>query len=73
MKLMSQMGMFLTKMALQCADFCIYSPSTLVLAALYSSTAFLKHSKSHQGEDTTRFVSEIRRIIFSIMEEEKRQ
>ena len=44
MPLLSQMGLFLTKMAIQCADFCPYSPSTLVVASLYSSTAFLKHS-----------------------------
>jgi hypothetical protein len=65
------MSLFLTKMAIQCADFCPYSPSTLVISSLYSATAFLKHSEEYASEDTDRFCSEVRRIIFCLIEDEK--
>jgi hypothetical protein len=71
LKLLGDMGMILTKMAVQCADFSPYSPSTLVVASLYSATAFLKHSQQYSCEDTDRFCSEVRRIIFSLIEDEK--
>jgi len=70
-KLLGDMGMLLTKMAIQCADFSPYSPSTLVIASLYSATAFLKHSQQFACEDTDRFCSEVRRIIFCLTEDEK--
>ena len=70
-KQLGSMGMLLTKMAIQCADFCPYSPSTLVIASLYSATAFLKHSTQYSCEDTDRFCSEVRRIIFCLTEDEK--
>jgi ABC-type transporter MlaC component len=73
MKALGDMGLYLTKMAIQCADFCPYSPSTLVVASLYSATAFLKHSQQFGSEDTDRFCSEVRRIIFSITEDEKQE
>lgn len=67
LKLLGEMGLFLIKMGVQCADFCPYSPSTLVISSLYAATAFLKHSRMYQSDDTTRFCSEIRKIIFSIL------
>jgi flagellar biosynthesis regulator FlbT len=71
MKLLSEMSMLLTKMAVQCADFCPYSPSTLVISSFYSATAFLKHSQQYASEDTDRFCQEVRRIIFCLTEDEK--
>lgn len=44
-----------------------------MVAALYASTAFLKHSQTFAGKQTNDFVREIRRIIFQILEEEDRQ
>ena len=70
---LSEMGLLLTKMAIQCVDFCPYSPSVLVLAALYASTAFLKHSQQYHSEETTRFCTEVRQIIFEIHQEELNQ
>ena len=69
--LLGQMGLYLTKMAIQCADFCPYTPSTLVIASLYSATAFLKHSQQYSSPDPDRFCTEVRRIIFSLTEDEK--
>ena len=43
------------------------------MAALYASTAFLKHSQTYAGKQTNDFVREVRRIIFQILDEEDRQ
>lgn len=67
---LSSMTMMLVKMSLQCIDFCSYSPSILVLAALYASTAFVKHSKTYRGDYTNRFCQNVRRIIFEILQED---
>ena len=61
------------KMAMQCRDFMQYSGSSLVVAALYAATAFLKHSRTFAGKQTNDFVKEVRRVIFQILEEEDRQ
>ena len=71
MKKISQMSLLLIKMAMQCIDFVHYSHSTLVISAIYASTAFLKHSEEYNGEDTNKFIDEVRKIIFQIIEEEK--
>lgn len=52
---LSQMAMMLTKMSIQCIDFSAYSPSVVVLASIYASTAFVKHSKTFKGDFTSRF------------------
>lgn len=52
---LQQMSMMLTKMSIQCIDFSAYSASVVVLAAIYASTAFVKHSKMYKGEFTSRF------------------
>lgn len=70
---LAEMGLLLTKMAVQCVEFCPYSPSVLVLASLYASTAFLKHSQQYHSDETTRFCSEVRQIIFEIHQEELNQ
>ena len=72
LKKLFEMAMLLIKMAVQCIDFVPYSPSTLVISSIYSSTAFLKHSKSFGGQDTNRFITEVRKIIFQVIEEELR-
>lgn len=43
---LGSMALLLIKMAIQNADFLLYSPSILVVSALYSATAFLKHSRN---------------------------
>lgn len=70
---LNQMCLLLVKMSVQCRDFLQYSASTIVTSALYSSTAFLKHSRQHKGERTSRFVNEVRKIIFQIVSDELRQ
>ena len=51
-------------MSIQCLDFVHYSQSTLVISSIYASTAFLKHSQEYNGEDTNKFINEVRKIIF---------
>ena len=58
------MSILLVKMAVQCIDFVHYSQSTLVIASIYASTAFLKHSEDFGGDDTNKVINEIRKIIF---------
>lgn len=58
------MSLLLIKMAVQCLDFVHYSQSILVISAVYASTAFLKHSEDYNGEDTNKFINEVRKIIF---------
>ena len=41
-----------------------------MIASLYASTAFLKHSKKHEGPETTKFCTEIRKHIFQMVEQE---
>ena len=67
LNLISQMAMVLTKMCMQNVDFCNYSPSVVVIASFYASTAFLKHSKKHAGSETNIFCSEVRKTIFSVL------
>jgi hypothetical protein len=67
---LASMTMLLVKMSLQCLDFCWYSQSTIVMAALYASTAFVKHSKTYRGDKTNEFVAVIRKIIFDLLIDE---
>lgn len=67
---LGSMALLLVKMAIQNADFLLYSPSILVVSALYSATAFLKHSRNFQGDRTSYLVGEVRKIIFLILQEE---
>jgi len=67
------MSLLLIKMSVQCLDFVHYSQSILVISAIYASTAFLKHSQEFNGEDTNKFINEVRKIIFQVIEEEKNQ
>jgi len=67
---LAQMAMVLVKMAMQCQDFGHYSPSVVVMASVYASTAFLKHSSAYRSEYTTRFCTGVRKIIFDILAEE---
>lgn len=69
-KLICEMGLLLVKMAIQNNDFSKHSPSILVISAFYAATAFLKHSKAYDSAETSKFCSEARRVIFSIVEEE---
>ena len=71
MQKISSMSILLIKMAVQCVDFMLYSQPILVASAIYASTAFLKHSTVYNGEDTDKFIDEIRKIIFQIIDEEK--
>jgi len=43
-----------------------------VLAAFYAATAFLKHSKKHDAAVTGPFCSEVRKLIFSILDEDQK-
>ena len=70
---LNQMTMLLIKMSIQCRDFLQYSPSTIVASALYSSTAFLKHSRQFKSECTDKLINEVRKIIFQIIGDELRQ
>ena len=70
---LNQMCLLLVKMSVQCRDFLQYSASTIVASALYSATAFLKHSRQHKGERTSRFINEVRKIIFQVVSDELRQ
>jgi len=51
-------------------DFSLYSPSTLAIAAIYASTAFLKHSNQHRSEECSLFCSDVRRVVFQLLEQE---
>ena len=73
MQNISKMALLLVKMALQSLQFINYSYSILVLSAIYASTAFLKHSQEFNGEDTNKFIEEVRKVIFQIIEEERCQ
>lgn len=68
----SDMAMLLMKMAIQCIDFALYSSSTIVISSIYASTAFLKNSKYYEGQDTNKFIIEVRKIIFQVLDEEIR-
>ena len=70
MKLISDMAMVLVKMAIQNIDFQKHSQSIIVLASLYAATAFLKHSKKHESSDTNKFCTELRRLIFELLQSE---
>lgn len=61
---LSEMSMLLMKMAIQCIDFAQYSASTIVISSIYASTAFLKNSKYFEGQETNKFIIEVRKIIF---------
>lgn len=71
MKPLAQMSLLLTKMAVQCVDFSAYSPSILALAAIYASTAFLKHSRTFYCSATSSFCTEVRSIIFKTLDESR--
>ena len=62
--------MVLVKMAMQNNEFTVNSPSTLVIAALYAATAFLKHSKAHSSKDKIKFCTDARKAIFDLLEED---
>ena len=61
------MALLLLKMSVQCSEFSHYSQSILTIASLYASTAFLKHSKELAGEQTDKFVIEVRSIMDQIV------
>ena len=65
------MALLLTKMAIQCVDFSAYSPSVLALSAIYAATAFLKHSRTYCCPATSSFCTEVRAIIFEVLEESR--
>ena len=67
------MAMLLTKMSMQNVDFCKYSPSVVVIASFYAATAFLKHSKKYEGVQTSLFCSEVRKLIFQLLNREHQQ
>lgn len=71
LKHLSSIGLQLLKMAIQCVDFSPYSQPILTAAALYASTAFLKHSVEFAGVQTDKFTEEVRLIINQIICEEK--
>lgn len=58
-------------MAMQNNDFTTNSASVIVLAALYAATAFLKHSKTYAGRETSKFCADARRSLFEILDEDK--
>jgi len=64
------MGMILVKMSIQNVEYCKWSPSIVVLAAMYAATAFLKHSKKYECNDTANFCTEVRKLIFTILQNE---
>lgn len=70
MTLIKEMSMVLIKMSIQNIDFQRYSQSIVVIASLYASTAFLKHSKKHEGPETTKFCIEARKTIFEVVNQE---
>lgn len=70
MTMIKEMSMVLIKMSIQNIEFQRYSQSVVVVASLYASTAFLKHSKKNEGPETTKFCTEARRIIFEIVNKE---
>ena len=72
MKLIEDMSMLLIKMSLQHVDFQCYPASATVLAAFYAATAFLKHSKNHEVQATSPFCSEVRKVIFTILDEDQK-
>jgi hypothetical protein len=37
---------------------------------MYAATAFLKHSKKYESADTNKFCSELRRLIFELLNSE---
>lgn len=63
MKLISDMSMVIVKMAIQNVDYCKYSQSIVVMSSLYAATSVLKHSKKHEGPETTAFCLEIRSTL----------
>ena len=68
--LLSEMSMLLIKQSIQNIDFCKHSPSVVVIASFYAATAFLKHSKKHEGSQTTSFCTDVRKLIFQILFQE---
>ena len=64
------MGMILVKMSIQNVEYCKWSPSIVVLACMYAATAFLKHSKKYECSDTSNFCTEVRKLIFTILQNE---
>ena len=64
------MALLLIKMSVQCIDFSLYSPSVMVVSALYAATAFVKHSKTFSSEQTNQFCSFVRAQLFEILEED---
>jgi len=70
MKLVAEMGMILVKMSIQNVEYCKWSPSIVVLASMYAATAFLKHSKKYECNDTSNFCTEVRKLIFTILQNE---
>jgi hypothetical protein len=55
--------LLLIKMSMQCSNFCQYSQSVIVLSSFYAATAFLKHSKKLQCDESNIFVDEARQLI----------
>jgi hypothetical protein len=64
------MAMILVKMSIQNIEFQKYSQSIIVIASMYAATAFLKHSKKHESSETNKFCSELRRLIFELLNSE---
>ena len=67
-KLICEMGLVLTKMSIQNNDFTKHSQSIVVIASFYAATAFLKHSKTYDPAETSKFCSEARKAIFNMVE-----
>jgi len=70
MKLISDMSMVLVKMSIQNVEYCKWSQSIVTLAALYAATAFLKHSRKYECQETSIFCTEVRKLIFKILQAE---
>jgi len=70
MKLVADMSMILVKMSIQNVEYCRWSPSIVTLATLYAATAFLKHSRKYECQETSIFCGEVRKLIFKILQTE---
>lgn len=62
--------MLLIKMSIQNIEFQRYSQSVVVASSLYAATAFMKHSKKHEGPETTKVCGDVRKVIFDMLAEE---
>ena len=61
--LVNDMALILTKMAIQNADFCSYSPSVIVAASMLNAIYMLRASKQHTGEEIDNFCAKARKAM----------